>query len=331
MLRLNPQEKVARDRRLKKEEWRKMHVEKIGMTRVFEALSKACRGELKMVGGLDDEYTEFLRSGSVDEEGWSEKDGDGQTSEGSSPSTANARIGQSSTLSPSTKRSKSSTRKGRRVPIVVHNGLMDLLFLLTHFHSHTLPPTHDQTKSLIHHYFPIIYDTKVLSSECSDGDIRSESTALGDLYSKNCLTLRQAGDPTPHHHHGLNGNAIQHHMNPDPDPDPVPAPADRDTVLRRVIIVNEDVDDSTQMHEAAHDAFMTGTVFQFLCRRIMRNVEGGMLGDGHLFSGGVWGGNEECVVGGGGGGRKARVGSLSFIDENHPHSDMSFLFGQNKV
>lgn len=324
VLRLNAAEKVARDRRLKKDEWRKMHVEKIGMTRVFEALSGACRGELGVVGSLEDEYVEFLEGGGEEE---------GRNGAGGLASDTNGRGGESSTdqSSPSSSTNNNPTIKpptqiGRRIPLIVHNGLMDLLFLLTHFHSHTLPSTHSQTKSLIHHYFPLVYDTKVLSSECSDGIIRGESTALGDLYAKNCLALGGGGGggggappppPLPHHqphhrHHGVNGNAVQHHHH-----GAAAGAGAGDAIVPRVIIANSGEEDSTQMHEAAYDAFMTGTVFQCLCRRILRQ-ELVRCGGYYLE------GEEDCTT-------YAGIGSLLFLDENHPHCVKSFLFGRNKL
>jgi CAF1 family ribonuclease len=70
---------------------------------------------------------------------------------------------------------------GRQVPVAVHNGLMDLLFLMTHLHAHTLPDTFAETKELISSYFPLLYDTKVLSTECYR---QEQNTVLENLFIK---------------------------------------------------------------------------------------------------------------------------------------------------
>eukprot|EP00562_Extubocellulus_spinifer_P020473 CAMPEP_0178602026 /NCGR_PEP_ID=MMETSP0697-20121206/34724_1 /TAXON_ID=265572 /ORGANISM="Extubocellulus spinifer, Strain CCMP396" /LENGTH=544 /DNA_ID=CAMNT_0020240169 /DNA_START=1 /DNA_END=1631 /DNA_ORIENTATION=+ len=136
----------------------------------------------------------------------------------------------------------------RHVPIIVHNGLMDLLFLLTHFHSPSLPPTYDEAKKLIHSYFPNIYDTKILSTECSDADVRMGNTALGELFKSVCGP---------------------HHM--DDGDDAVNFDEDDGRLYTVQGEAATDEDDPGQMHEAAYDAFMTGAVFQYLCRRIIRS------------------------------------------------------------
>lgn len=94
-------------------------------------------------------------------------------------------------------------QRGKPVPIVVHNGYMDLLFLLTHFYCPILPSSYLECKKLISCHFPIIYDTKVLATEgwfftlnhmINSGNINSysfgidvnlfriEDTSLGNLY-----------------------------------------------------------------------------------------------------------------------------------------------------
>jgi poly(A)-specific ribonuclease len=69
----------------------------------------------------------------------------------------------------------------RQIPVAVHNGLMDLLFLMTHLHAHKLPDTLYETKQLIKSYFPLLYDTKTLSTECYR---QEQNTELGNLYLK---------------------------------------------------------------------------------------------------------------------------------------------------
>lgn len=68
----------------------------------------------------------------------------------------------------------------RKIPMVVHNGLMDLLFLMTHCHSPTLPESYEECKSLVTGYFPLIYDTKVMATE---GAVRQDNTVLSQLFT----------------------------------------------------------------------------------------------------------------------------------------------------
>jgi len=163
VLRLTVQEKKDRDERLRYQEWAALQNDKIGFTRVFEALSKACRGVLGNMGTLQDEYHRSLNTSSLDAK---EKDKE---------------------IMFFKENSNHPKVPCRRVPLVVHNGCMDLLFLLTHCHSHALPTSYPQVKECITQYFPVVYDTKVLSSECSDSTIRNDTTALGDLFQRLCL------------------------------------------------------------------------------------------------------------------------------------------------
>lgn len=348
VLRLNKAEKKARDRRLKKEDWRKMHNEQIGMTRVFEALSLACKGELEPVGSLDDEYEDFLASAknetflmhaAVSAEETAEETADGQCSS-SNIHTVTDKL---------TSSSKPQQRcRRRRIPLIFHNGMMDLLFLLTHFHSHSLPPTLAEAKLLISHYFPLIYDTKVLAAEYSDAEIRADTTALGDLYAKNCLSLIGDGavPNAPRRHQRPLHHQIRHMRQQQ-------GGNDGDTTIlnatigslspppRALIINNGNGSESTQMHEAAYDAFMTGVVFQCLCRRRLRwekesdgemkqqmTIMGETMDMRTAVTNGDVNGNKDMLVRRGG---EVGVGSLSFLDEDHPDYEKGFLFGRNKV
>lgn len=124
--------------------------------------------------------------------------------------------------------------RGKKIPLVIHNGLMDLMFLLTHCHDGTLPDSFEDTKKLIRGYFPLIYDTKILSTECSDAEVKGGSTALGDLYHS------------------------------------VYSPESNDIGLKLSTIMNHhDGESNGQAHEAAWDAYMTGCVFYGLCRKIL--------------------------------------------------------------
>jgi len=194
----------------------------------------------------------------------------------------------------------------RHVPIIVHNGLMDLLFLLTHFHSPSLPPTYDEAKKLIHSYFPNIYDTKILSTECSDADVRMGNTALGELFKSVCGP---------------------HHM--DDGDDAVNFDEDDGRLYTVQGEAATDEDDPGQMHEAAYDAFMTGAVFQYLCRRIIRS---------HFYKNKVSQGRKGRRSNGGSHG----YGGLEFLsvtrDSNPPGptagstvDEAGSFFGRNKI
>lgn len=70
----------------------------------------------------------------------------------------------------------------RTIPLVVHNGLQDLLFLLTHFHCGTLPETWSECKKIVHSFFPIVYDTKIMAIEYCTRGIFQGRTHLAALY-----------------------------------------------------------------------------------------------------------------------------------------------------
>ncbi len=262
VLRLSEDEKKVRDERIKRVEWRKMHSEKIGFARVFKAISDACRGELGDVKSVDDEYQQFLDRA------------------------------ENNVLSLTT-----TTKNRRRVPIVVHNGFMDLLFLMTHFHSHKLPSKYTDAKKLINHYFPVIYDTKVLATEHTDFRFRSKNSSLSELYQRHVMGIQN-----------INENEHNNEML-------------MRLVYPRVEIMN---DLSTSSHrDAGDDAFMTGAVFQCLSRPIIYH---GILGyfdsvdeRTHLYSAII----HDQIKG---------VGSLLFLDEKYSRRKESIdLFGANKV
>jgi len=122
---------------------------------------------------------------------------------------------------------------GRQIPLIVHNGLMDLMFLLTHCHDPSLPKNFEETKMQIRHYFPNVFDTKVMSTEYSDAQIKGGSTALGDLF-----------DTMKHVDIG-------------------------EKFLFPTISNQESGVFEGQAHEAAWDAYMTGSVFNALGKRIL--------------------------------------------------------------
>ena len=65
------------------------------------------------------------------------------------------------------------------IPIVVHNGFMDLLFIMTHFYQSNLPTDWMDIKKLISQHFPLLYDTKYMALEFHD----YPKTDLASLYA----------------------------------------------------------------------------------------------------------------------------------------------------
>jgi len=68
-------------------------------------------------------------------------------------------------------------------PLVGHNFFLDLLFLYTHFVKPTLPDTAMGFKAKVQHFFPSIYDTKVLAKSLGVTDEHGD-TNLAGLYRK---------------------------------------------------------------------------------------------------------------------------------------------------
>lgn len=194
VLRLNNDEKKAREERLQHEGWEDVIVNKIGMWRIFSALSAVCRGE------------ELPRNAMTFAESYDKVDWDYQA------------YNKEPTL--------------RKIPLIVHNGFMDICFLLTHFHSHKLPESYVDLKALIRQYFPVVYDTKVVATECST-PWNNDNTNLSNLYQK----------------------AVQE--NP---------------CLPKISVVDaigaNDPGNQDQEHEAAYDAYMTGAIYIGLCKYI---------------------------------------------------------------
>ena len=186
-IRLSPTEKKRREKRLRQEEWDKILMN-IGFTTLFQAISGACNGETF----TKERTSDFL---------------DGLVTDVSTPTAL-------------------ANYTGKKIPLIIHNGLQDLLFLLTHCHDATLPESFENTKRTIQKYFPLVYDTKVLATEYSDAIIKGGSSTLGELYATTC---KDEGEPD-------------------------------DTVSTKVPpIVNQDGRSCEQAHEAAWDAYMTGT------------------------------------------------------------------------
>lgn len=148
VIRLTPEEKKMRIETKKQQDKEKVQVEEVGLYLIFDALSRANKGLRTILSET---------SATVSDSDKSQYD---QVKENLS---------------------FSKKKVGRKVPIIVHNGLMDLLFLLSHFHNQELPKTWTECKSLINCTFPMIYDTKYMASECFlSGTF--EKTSLSELY-----------------------------------------------------------------------------------------------------------------------------------------------------
>jgi hypothetical protein len=146
--RMNPTERRSRNQRLLREGYENLLKQKIGAWRIFLALSKACRGE-----SPNTQAEKMALALNVEE--------------------AMAPLGEGARSPPQ-----------RKIPLVVHNGLQDLLFLLTHFHTPTLPEAWEKCKELIHSRFPVVFDTKCMASEyCSRGASRNH-THLAAVYQQ---------------------------------------------------------------------------------------------------------------------------------------------------
>lgn len=458
MLRLTPAQKAARDRRLRREGWDRLHLKGIGFTRVLKAISDACRGIsttattttttttttgkggtstttttegkaihkgtgkmegdgwMATVGDLSDEYRAALGSGpagmsevvataevelarakasvadakatladaraSVIQSFETEKLTTNATSTTTTVANGVVKVASVATTarpeveavaatgamersaialnatttatatalrrkSPSGEKMMSSTTSTcyddvgksttvRKVPLVVHDGHMHLLFLLSHFHSQELPPTHEEAKDLIHHYFPTVYDTRVLSSEYSDDSrVRNSSMLLEDLYHRARLSLGNSSslvgggdggfgrrdvvgagaddvgqDGEEGENDGAPGGAVvgrDHHR-------PIQVPV-LDPLHQLPRVVNSSGELSrwprlARWHGADRGAYMTGTVFQSLSKVILNDRRDDNIITRYNSESGV--------------------GSLYFLDERR-NNRASVLFGRNMV
>jgi poly(A)-specific ribonuclease len=142
--RCTDEEKARRNQRLLVEGYNKLIQQKIGAQRIFLALKKACNGE-----PIASRAEHVVLASDANE--------------------AVADFTPGKLIS------------GRKIPLVVHNGLMDLLFLMTHFHSPKLPDNWDECKQLVHSCFPVIYDTKIMATDYST---TSGRTRLDDVYEQ---------------------------------------------------------------------------------------------------------------------------------------------------
>lgn len=184
--RLTSEEKERRNHRLLVEGYNKLIQEKIGAQRIFLALTKACSGQ-----PISNRAEQAILAADAKE-----------ALEDFSPGRCIS---------------------DRKIPLVVHNGLMDLLFLMTHFHSPKLPDNWNDCKNLIQTHFPVIYDTKIMATDYCSEDNHSSRTRLDDIYLKAVAS----------HPHWKN----------------------------RIFSLNGQSQQDEQSHDAAYDAYMTGVAF----------------------------------------------------------------------
>lgn len=197
--RLDEDEKQRREARLRRQGFDKIVVGRAGLQRIFLALSYACRG-------LVPDRQCVLFAPSIDHVDWDLP--------------AQAHLAQAAR---------------RKIPLVVHNGFMDISFMMTHFVSPTLPETLVEFKNTIAAHFPVFYDTKVMATECSPTH-HNDNTGLGNLFDRICRVQN---------------------------------------LTMRIEMVEPEGAPPDQEHEAAYDAFMTGVCFAGLCHDIGTLTGGG--------------------------------------------------------
>jgi CAF1 family ribonuclease len=252
VLRLDPQEQVVRQQHLQKERYVDLIQNKIGVYRIFEALRLVCNGKK-----IDSSNVLFAKSYEDVDWGKVRHDDDNKNiNHGNIDLTETVRDGQDSL---------------RKIPLVVHNGFMDLCFLMTHFAvSYHLPDSYQECKQMIHSYFPIIYDTKTLATEYVDWDDDASTASNERQVNTGLSSLFQmlARDPN-HYYNNLSreANNANHRILLD-DIYVVPTPVEATSLSTTVSSVP--IED--QEHEAAYDAYMTGVIFVGLCQRIHQQL-----------------------------------------------------------
>lgn len=117
----------------------------------------------------------------------------------------------------------------RRIPLVVHNGFMDLSFLMSHFHG-DIPDDYSDMKVLLRSQFPIIYDTKTVATESPFGLGREAdmlTTSLQNVFEAIVARRNESGR----------------------------------SFLDSIRNCTKDSDSEQSQHEAAYDAYLTGSIF----------------------------------------------------------------------
>ena len=234
VLRLNPQERQQRQQRLLRENWERLLTEKVGMYRIFLALTKACNGTLSEPSSPTES---ILLASNVQ-----------QAMAATTTTTKNDDENHNVVFVASpTQKSPTNNHQRKMIPLVVHNGLQDLLFLMSHFHNPKLPEDWSDCKQLLSNYFPLIYDTKCLAIEyCSsmfrENDNNNNSNAMKSQTHLEAVYQRALLDfpkwnRTFDSNNGNNSDDHQH---------------------------------EEQAHDAAYDAYMTGAAFHALSNNILR-------------------------------------------------------------
>ncbi|CAF0716460.1 unnamed protein product [Brachionus calyciflorus] len=125
-------------------------------------------------------------------------------------------------------------------PLVVHNGIMDLMYLYEKFHD-TLPSTLKKFKEEINKMFPLVYDTKFIGIEA-----KKINNQMRDLYDSTILdNLFQSLNREMPKKCGLFLPTIKHSK------------------------VSSLYSMRTRIHEAGYDAFMCGSVFLKLAHALV--------------------------------------------------------------
>jgi CAF1 family ribonuclease len=117
----------------------------------------------------------------------------------------------------------------RKVPLVVHNGLLDLLFLMSHFHGE-IPSDYSDMKVLLRSQFPNIFDTKTISIESPYGLHLKADAASSSLQNAFDALVSEKGE-------------------------------DGEAFISLLRFCEKDAESDQNQHEAAYDAYLTGGVF----------------------------------------------------------------------
>lgn len=164
----------------------------------------------------------------------------------------------------------------RGVPLVGHNCLFDLLFLLEHLDA-PLPASYAEFKRALKAAFPTVVDTKCLVASCPEFLGRGK-TDLGSLYDAVTTGKPEAGEARAavEFARGFDkyGGAVEAPGDDAPpedgEIDEAATPADRQRKRFRAELdgAAEPLPSSGNFHEAGWDAFTTGVVFARLKERL---------------------------------------------------------------
>ena len=258
VFRLNTEENHRRKQYLQKQRYCHFIMNQIGMYRIFAALRLVCNGY-----AIDTNHILFARSYyDIDWDIIFDNTGSDSPYDFTNTNDVDdvtAIIGLELAHGPDSNLSQYRTRR-TPIPLVVHNGFMDLCFLMTHFVSYPLPHEYQECKQMLHTIFPYVYDTKILATECPCWDENDQHTLNSNLATLFHMTGRIPPDQ--------NSNRVLLD-----DIFVVPAVTTKMSSAKfknneRNVAVT--VDD--QEHEAAYDAYMTGVIFIGLCQRIYSRI-----------------------------------------------------------